>query len=196
MTRTDPGFDDVLGIQPTPAETPAEPAGTRARARVPARSTKRAEPAEKRPRSWFGRIAEPFAWLHALVAALVGGGLSLPVRTLAIAAVVAQGHYLLFGALAVLAVTLAFGVLGRVFTGSRIGWFLLATVGLWLPAVGAVSFVVMTTTGSFNHFDPLIPGIGALVGATAALIVWSGPPRWIGVLGLLATSFAVVVIAF
>lgn len=149
-----------------------------------------------RARSWWARTADWRAWVHALSAGAVGAVFSILVRNLGIAAVVAHGVYFLFAALAVLAAALAFGALARIFTERRAGWVLAATVVLWIPAIVAVSFLVFSSSGSFDHFDPVIPLVGGLVAGVVALLAWGGPPRWLALLALFATAVTLAVAAF
>lgn len=152
--------------------------------------------ARARARTWFARTTDWHVWVHALCAAIVGAVFSVLLRNLGIAAVIAHGVYFLIAAIAGIAAALAFGSLGRVFTRRRAGWWLTATIFIWTPAVVAVSFVVFTNTGSFDQLEPYVPAVGALVAGVTALLAWGGPPRWIAVIVLLATSITVAVTAF
>ncbi|MDM4762226.1 hypothetical protein QT381_04305 [Galbitalea sp. SE-J8] len=146
--------------------------------------------------SWFARIAEWRAWTHALLAAGVGAVFAPIVRTLGIAAVVGHGVYYLLAAASVLAVALGFAALGRIFTRRRTGWLLALTIVVWLPAIVAISFVVLTTTGSLDRVEPLVPAVGGVVGGETALLAWAGPPRWLALIALIATSASVALLAF
>jgi hypothetical protein len=134
-------------------------------------------------------------WLHALVAAVSGAIFAPLVRVLGIAAVIAHGFYFLLAALAVVALGLLLGSYGRLFTRRRGGWWLAATLVVWLPAVVAISFVVLLATGSLDVIEPLVPGVGGLVAGVAALLAWRGLTRWLAVIVLIATAVGIAIAA-
>jgi hypothetical protein len=152
--------------------------------------------AEAQPRSWASRLVDWRVWAHAGLAVVVGAVFSVLVRNLGIAGVVGGGGFLWAAVLAVLASGLAFGALGRIFTQRRAGWWLVATLVLWLPAIVAVAFLVFTDTGSFDRISIFVPLVGGLVAAVCALLGWAGPPRWIALLLLVVTAIIVVTVAF
>lgn len=132
-------------------------------------------------------------WSHAIVAAFVGIVFGYFLRIVAIAALLAGGTLILVAMLVVLIAAIAFGALGRAFTGRRSGWVLAITVGLWAPVVIGAAFIIFANEGQFNQSNLLSPVAGGVVAAVFALLSHRGFPRWLGIAALLAGIIALVV---
>jgi hypothetical protein len=132
-------------------------------------------------------------WSHAIVAAFVGIVFGYFLRIVAIAALLAGGSLILIAALVVLVAAIAFGALGRAFTGRRSGWVLVITVIPWAPVVIGAAFIIFASEGQFNQSNLLSPVAGGVVAAVVALLAHKGFPRWLGLAALVAGVIALVV---
>jgi hypothetical protein len=152
-------------------------------------------PAPESARRWLDGAGAGRAWVHALCAFVVGAVFAVFLRNLAIAALAEGGVFYLLAALTGLIAAIAFGALGRAFTGKGSAWLLALTVLAWAPAAGVATFVIFAREGEFEPLNPTVPAVGGIVAVVFALLAHRGVPRVVGlVLAVLAIAGVVAAV--
>ncbi|CAN5289211.1 hypothetical protein BH11ACT2_BH11ACT2_22970 [soil metagenome] len=133
-------------------------------------------------------------WANALTALVVGIVFGFFLRIAAIAALLAGGSgRVLIAVLVAIVAAIAFGALGRAFTGRRAGWVLAITVFVWAPLVIGAAFVIFAGEGRFNQSNLLAPLAAGIVAGIFALLAYKGYTRWIAIVIFLAGIVSLVV---